>query len=457
MYTLFIIDDEPLILKGILNIIDWKEYGFTDIRTFSNPLKAHKAILENPPDVVLSDIKMPMMTGLDLLQICRQANLQTLFVLVTAYSEFEYAKKAVESGAFSYVLKPLDKALMLSLAEKLQNSLDIRCNAELENTVRTLVLQALTTGTQSAGGVLKNIAYLNHPYRICFTSYKPKSDGIWFEIYDDLYIGILADGRRVRIEGPAGLSRVADETNQLFARIREALTAYYTLRFLGRSSGILEFKAGDVKSPKYLEEILRAISLKNYKRVEALLPLLKQELDDSCTQLDEMTFIYNNILSALCAKGGDISFGEEIRPFGNCLSMYSVLHDIQTMFKGLQALVGSAISEKDGNVQDTTALVRGAIQYLDEHFTIPITLEQTAEKFNISISHLSRQFKLVTGKNFSDYIKEKRIAYACKLLETTELHIGDIGALCGYEDYFHFSKVFKKTTGLTPSKYRESR
>ena len=67
---------------------------------------------------------MPMMTGLDLLESCRKEDVKSLFVLVTAYSEFEYAKQAVENGAFSYVLKPLNRKLMLALADKLRDSLD---------------------------------------------------------------------------------------------------------------------------------------------------------------------------------------------------------------------------------------------------------------------------------------------------------------------------------------------
>lgn len=457
MYKLFIIDDEPLILKGIRNIIDWNAYGFDEIRTFSNPLKAHEAILESKPDVILADIKMPMMTGLDLLESCRKEDVKSLFVLVTAYSEFEYAKQAVENGAFSYVLKPLNRKLMLALAEKLRDSLDTTRQTELAKTVRTLVLQALTTGIQPEMGAFEGIAYLNQPYRICFTSYKPEFDGIWFKIYDDLYIGILADVRTLKPDAAAGLSRVADGSQMLFARIREALTAYYTLRFHGRSSELLEFEAGDVDIPEYLDEIIRAITIKNYKRVKALLPLLKEQTILHCTQLDEMTYMYNNILSAFCAKGGDISFGEEIRPFGNCLSMYSVLHNVETMFESLVVLTENAINEKYGNAQDSSALVRASIQFIDENFTTPITLEQISERFNISISHMSRQFKSVTGKNFSDYIRDKRIAHACRLLETTDLTIGDVGALCGYEDYFHFSKVFKKSMGLAPSKYRENR
>jgi len=94
-------------------------------------------------------------------------------------------------------------------------------------------------------------------------------------------------------------------------------------------------------------------------------------------------------------------------------------------------------------------------QYIEDNFTSNITLSQLLEKFLIEEQYLSRLYKLETGKNFITYLNEKRIECACSLLLNTNLSIQDITFMCGYNDYFYFSKVFKKYKGISPTQFRE--
>ena len=144
MYSLVLIDDELWALTDLRELIDWESLGFTDIRCFENSSAAYDSILSNPPDAVFTDIRMPVISGLDLIDRCREKGLKTLFVVVSAYADFSYAKRAIENNAFAYILKPLSPEELLSVAAKVRDQLESDSRFNVYRTIRTLTLQALT-------------------------------------------------------------------------------------------------------------------------------------------------------------------------------------------------------------------------------------------------------------------------------------------------------------------------
>lgn len=118
-YSVLIIDDEPLICMGILELIDWRGYGFarTDIRF--NYEDGLKAALSHPYSLVVSDICLHDCSGLDLVRRVRQKNTETRFVLISAHAEFRYAQEAMELGVAQYLLKPLQKEALESCIQRI--------------------------------------------------------------------------------------------------------------------------------------------------------------------------------------------------------------------------------------------------------------------------------------------------------------------------------------------------
>ena len=124
MKKLLIIDDEPIILAGLMNTYPWEEWGFTLVGSATRGHAALTLIEKQQPDVVISDIRMKDMTGLEVLEQTMTRFPDILFVMISAYRDFEYAQKACQLGAYSYLLKPLDeeelKKTMLDIADLLQ-------------------------------------------------------------------------------------------------------------------------------------------------------------------------------------------------------------------------------------------------------------------------------------------------------------------------------------------------
>lgn len=123
----------------------------------------------------------------------------------------------------------------------------------------------------------------------------------------------------------------------------------------------------------------------------------------------------------------------------------------------LERILGDGSTES-GNVQELVApsTIRKIMDEIKEHYTENITLTGLAEKYSISVSYLSELLKEHLQPSFSEYISSKRIQKAKELLADDSLSIEQIAEQTGYNDYFYFTKVFKKNTGISPSKYRKN-
>lgn len=447
------VDDEPWALRGVREIIQWEDYGFTSIDTYQNPQQALDAIIKTQPDVVFTDVRMPGMTGLELIERCREAGSAALFVIVSAYAEFEYAKKAMDIGAVSYILKPLEDTTVHELAKKLQNMLSSKKNSELVDSVRSLVLRVLTTGNASVlDATLERSGLFDKPCRIAFLAEKPRQvAGECFRIYSDLVMMILPEKASLQ-DATAGISGVCYDSDQVPAAVWQALVAYYTQRFYG-AKGVLEYRRSGKSPGKLLEGIIQSAEKGDVMKAQTNLNQLKTFLLEERILIHEVTFAYNELLKGMLSLIPQKDVQEELRRFGSCFQMYGVMHSVEVLFSGIRILVEDCLQRTSENVEPEDAAER-AVRYVNKHYNETLTLEQISEQFNISLSHLCRQFKRITGSPFTEYVTRRRIDQACALLKGTQLPIAQIGEQVGYPDYFYFNKVFKKVQGVSPSVYR---
>ena len=118
MIKVLIADDERIIRETIFNIIDWRKHDIEVIGLCKNGIEAYDMILDESPDIVLTDIRMPGMGGLELIRKIRQTDLQIQFIILSGYGEFEYAKEAMSYGIRHYLLKPCNETQILECIEQ---------------------------------------------------------------------------------------------------------------------------------------------------------------------------------------------------------------------------------------------------------------------------------------------------------------------------------------------------
>ena len=124
MYKILIADDEALMRKGLCTLIDWAKLGCQIVGTAENGLQAKQAVLDYQPDIIIADIKMPVMDGLELARWVCGAQRQIQIILLTAFADFSYAQQAIQYGVSDYVTKTGNMNDIVAAVERCKQKLD---------------------------------------------------------------------------------------------------------------------------------------------------------------------------------------------------------------------------------------------------------------------------------------------------------------------------------------------
>lgn len=162
MYKLLIVDDEFEIRVGLTNYFKWDKLGFEVVAFLENGMKAFNYIKNNPVDVLLCDIRMPIMTGIDLARILHQNKANVKIVFLSGYREFEYAQKALDYGVKHYIVKPTRYDDVVRIFSELKNELDAEKDqpAQADDDMKI-------TGCDQSGEIIETIKlYIQHNYNV---------------------------------------------------------------------------------------------------------------------------------------------------------------------------------------------------------------------------------------------------------------------------------------------------
>lgn len=163
MYRVFLADDEPWVLLGLKNMIDWRENNFVICGEATDGFKAWERICNTRPDLVLSDIQMPGINGIELISRIREEGLDTEVVIISGYSEFEYAREGLKYGCADYLLKPVDEEELIKCLRKIEER---RRRKEGERSQEAGIIERpVTEGWQSESGIAQAmLRYMQEHY-----------------------------------------------------------------------------------------------------------------------------------------------------------------------------------------------------------------------------------------------------------------------------------------------------
>ena len=477
MYSVLLIDDESWVLEDLKSLLDWGEYGFEIVAEANDAENAKKLIELKRPDVVISDIRMPGLSGIQLLETFQNADFSFKTIFVTAYGKFEYAKKALELGADGYLLKPVVTEELVATLLKIKKQLDNKSGADtISEWEKTQKLYALLDGVDSEDESEKlfkelgipNVSdsyvlavvkepfekvselFCDFPMHATTLSFSPKSCLVhiqsptpYFNIitYKNMLLALkeLCEKNDIQM----GVSRIADKKRKFRITYTQAESALY---YSFVNSLYVNVYSGRNENT---QELLSMIS--RHKSMAQKCEILKT-LPDELRQ----RHIYGKKLEELLehlVKQLDVDY-----------DLYALdIKELAEQFTSVDnffVYLGQCINDNNRKRSKKTTsrgIVKEIIEYIQSGYDQKIMINDLAQQFFLNPSYLSNLFKQETGKSFTAYLVECRLKKAAELLETTELTLYEISAKVGYEDYFHFSKLFKKHMNISPANYRKNK
>ncbi|WP_332696671.1 response regulator transcription factor [Halalkalibacter lacteus] len=510
MYRVLIVDDETAIRKGISAFIDWEKEGVLVEDQCGNGAEALTALEKCSYDILITDIKMPLIDGIELMQQALELYRSLKVILISNYSDFEYVKEGLKLGAVDYLLKlTLKKEDLLAVLRRCISMLEeerkkhselnhyqqgavylARKNVEQE--IKRLIVQEQTSPLSTSWAP----AWLENSYACVYLMLDEAEE--WRENYGYLYVQLLLEEWQkmfyMQVEEGAALL-VAESVmflllpdhdgeaeqrllqwKQLLEKEWQISTSAGFVTEQGIDSIVKGFANSRSACQRRFFEGLGGLYCMNSSEIR-----IEKEEHHDWTPFFEMIQSGDPVSSAIEValerwKSGALN-PEQVQQEACSLvtgayhlhddaeSLLLERHDLLCRAETMEQMVSLLISQledietpfirKQTDKGYDKQLITKALEYIAAHFTENLTLQSVADIVHLSKSYFSLYFKKQTGRNFVDYLIELRIREAKRLLVQNENRIYDVAGASGFKDVKYFSKVFKKVTGVTPMEYRE--
>lgn len=512
MWQAIIVDDEPIIRFGIKASVDWQQEGIEVVADCANGAEALQVMKQRPIDILITDIKMPLMDGLVLTRHALELNEDLKVILVSSYNDFEYVREGLKLGVIDYILKhTLEPEELLSIIRRCKQQLEQKKLAAIE--ASGAVYDSLSDQRRHYESELKlylidaadHLAdgdyplWLNDTYMACCI--RLNSASTFEEQHGYLYKSILLDqcAEMLYEEAPQGLAIQTAENELLFLMsysheqpnpialiekgVKQLLEEDGTIgvmigfaeggsgldvrqvfhysrqacdRGFFEGSGIYRYQA-DIAQQRHtgsgsnLPELIQAEASLNDDRLPVLVEQWRADWEKGgCSP---------RMLKEQACRVLSMKFKQHLDPHA-LVETFDRLFKSETLTELCELLKQSIVELRKARIEGielgaTHHPIDQALHYIDTHYLEAMTLQQVADYVHVSKNYLSILFKKVTGQNFIDYVIMLRIEKAKEMLAATSCKVYEIAEQSGFNDVKYFSKLFKKMTGYTPIDYRD--
>ena len=511
MYSVILIDDEPVILEGLKKAIPWNEYGFEDIIAVQSAAQALELMGSKQFDLCVTDIRMPEMDGLTLLKKVRTLYPHMSCVILTAYDEFDYVLEALRLGAENFLLKPINTAELTATVRKALDNINHSRELDTflksnESIFKENVLYRWATGDLS-GQELSDRAKLASDgginlYKRCYNTLivKPLSPDPAYEQLLDVCQGLLSSNYECyRFSNPSGWqvfiiggrtaspsdiksllspSMQMSQTPSLFIAVigTEALGSanlpfsyqsaleIITYSMLFESNSLLN--AEEIRSNRDGYNVSAQINIEELLTLErdedalakttAFVESIGQETDAS---LPTVRALLTEFLLQFARQIEKVHLQKGSLP-DSLKNMFARLNSLGSQAELSQWLNGIVLDARHLIRRDSlpvSPIVSRVLQYVKVHYCEAMSIKKIAAHFSVNPSYLGYLFKQETNLYFSDYLNQIRIQEAERLLLSTDRTMSEIASKVGYSDVTYFNQIFKKYNGISPAKFRQAK
>lgn len=513
---LLIVDDEVQIRTGLEAGIPWETLGISKVFTANNGIEAIQICKKEKPQIVITDIRMPEISGLEMGRKIKEMYNPVEVIILSGYSEFEYARKALEIGAFDYLLKPIRIKELVACVEKSKKKIeDFYLEMKQKTRVSELVeAYKILNLLKQKKALKKNEIEIFETF--CSTELKnqilvgiceldqldEKVDRDTQILIDKKIVELIDKGNRIKINNKRyaiiisvisdfDQERKVNTLQQKQKKINETLKKEMETTFsislsekgdskeiprlylqaerlmrkrmyLGKEMFVDGKEKKEIKirqNPLDPSMVRKTIERLDYEYMhqyiqEIFLNLESQKVDSEDFVRSICEQLKSILFQVMLEKGIDIEkICENNQEFLNDIPRYLTIDEYKNWIDTFYEMMIQGLSALSGK-QHSRAILK-AVDFISQNYSRNINLEITAEYVQKSKNYFSYLFKKELGVSFVEYLNIVRIGEAKKLLDTTDDRTYEIAEKVGFSDYKYFSSVFKKIVGVSPSKYKK--
>ena len=503
--TVLIVDNEATICQGINSSIDWDGLGLISAGCAYSGESALKIIRKIRPSIIITDIRMPGMTGIEMMKIAREENIDSDFIIISAYEDFSYAKEALTLGAKDYLLKPFQARTLNQLLSRIlkqrENSIALDANSLRmlrQSQKREFCLSLLESHISDNDRIEREIADLglrirNEEARIAVIAHASNHD--FNEFGSIISESIPAAGAELfkinaaRIGLIYNTSRIPD-ISLYFKHLYETVkSGYPELRFgIGKEIGSL------ADTEESYNSALIALSYQMYDQNKIIFDydMISSKTSSAAAPVDYSK--YDELFAAICqqnrAKIKELTdeffsllfyipepppsfvkgkclflisdmqnrirsvFHAEDKDFGENIDIVSALSMSLLQSSVTDLLIGYAEEVIPHLRAENDPVLHHTKQYIESHINQFPTASQIADKVSMNPQYFPIYFREKAGITLRDFIIKTKCELAKKLLMEDELSVQEISQHLGYSDIRSFIRAFKKYSDMTPTEYQ---
>ncbi|KKI92226.1 hypothetical protein WQ54_10400 [Bacillus sp. SA1-12] len=506
MYKVIIVDDEPMIREGLRTLIPWGEFGFQVIDIAKNGRDGLEKYKHHSPDLMIVDIRMPEMDGLNLIEKIRGENKYVHFIILSGYADFEYAKKALGCQCDGYLLKPLDEDELIDclgvVYKKLQDKqklhhlieddfgkkreefltnllkgvdeftkleFDMRCQRygltssayqvfmaslkhhhDIKDKVKTLIEK------NNRGYVLVNKGKLIILFKDDFLS-KYRCDKQYLQLLHFMEEFHLLPSIGEKVYKPKDIHQSYKTAAILLEREFFHMGGPLITSQVSKDLSDTAFEAiSESRFPteSYVERLYYSIDIAN---IEACEKIVMELVDDLIGRNESEQEVKKHVFHLYTATFNKLLLANEkmhsvLYPLGSNGGDIFAMQSILTIKEFILNQFKKMIKCFDNGQTDVT--LKKMTDLIHKEFNQNLRLETLADVFNYNSAYLGKLFKNHTGEYFNTYLDKVRIENGKQLL-LKGYKVYEVAEKIGYANVDYFHRKFKKYVGLSPSSFRK--
>jgi two-component system, response regulator YesN len=485
-----LVDDEPLILEGLKYILDWEDIGFTIVATAKDGLEALKLSREVEFDVLITDIKMPELTGLELIEKISKEKESIKSIILSGFQEFDLVKKGLELGIENYLLKPINEEELLSTILHLKEKID-RISLEEESililrdhSIWRWLMRKMTDNDFKERISFYPMVNIQTPLRLGLLKTELE-EAIHLQKTIEEETSTLAvttpSGDILLIWSEESFEAEKAEVSSIVERecngkehivvlsrrvdfIDDAQKVYRELEMACELKMLLPDQDHRIAEEMHLKSSTSEKQTINYLKPDILEHLANQEYDavrkylsGIFTQLeqDKEVFVIKSImLEYFFQMKNKFLISLEYTQYVQLIHQILYLHGKEDALAIMDQCI-RYIEQEDSGEEKKSPIIQTVLTYIHQNYSEDMSLKTLGHRFHINPIYLGQLFQKEVKDSFTKYLNHLRIDRAKKLLMNSHEKAGHIGKKVGYTDATYFYKQFKKYERATPSEWRK--